>query len=147
MPVEHSPLGPVQVAIYTWLANDSALTALAPVYEEVPQSTPFPYIEIAELVATPDNVLGPSGRQVVVSIFAFSQSPGFKELQTILQRLMYLLDEVEIPNTSAAMNPSLGWMIWNNMVVTEETIKLPGIPTTRQLAVRVQIDVMETDGG
>lgn len=143
---ERSPLGPLQQAVYTWLANDPALAALAKVYDQVPQSTTFPYVEIGELSSVRDPTLGRADRLATVTVFAWSQAFGYKQLEDILEELLRLLDEEDIPNTSAAMDPSLGWQVAYNLVNLEEVSRLPdGI--TRQLAVRCQILTQKIDQG
>ena len=139
---QRSPIGPIQKALYTWLSADSALAALAPVYDNVVQPTPYPYVEIAEFSSTKNDSLGDQGRDVIVTLFTFSQNPGFLELETIAQELLRLLDETSIPNTSAGMDPSLGWQIWDNQVILEEAIKtrMPD-GLTRQYALRVRVSV------
>lgn len=129
-----SAIGPVQAAVYQWLAADTTLTNLAKVYDYVPQGTKPPYIEISELIETPNNTEGQQGREILVTIFAWSKQPGFKELEAILDSLLRLLDEDTIPVSS----PSQGWTLDWNQVIRDEVLRLPdGI--TRQLGIQVQV--------
>src|SRR6266702_4171712 len=128
-----SAIGPTQTAVYRHLHGDGPLTALAPVYDYVPAVTPFPYVQIGELIETPDNTEGEQGRDVTVTVFAWDQAPGFAGLELILDHLLRQLDEADIPAA-----PSQGWSIWQNRVVRDEVVRLPdGI--TRQLSVQVSV--------
>jgi Protein of unknown function (DUF3168) len=133
MAPRRSSTGMVQAAVYTHLAGDSSLMALAPVFDQVPQGQAYPYIEIAELIETPDNTEGQQGRQVMVTIFAWDQTPGFKLLEEILDNLLRLVDEDIIPTVAGS-----GWSIWSNEYVRDEATKMPD-GLTRQLAVQIQV--------
>lgn len=96
----------------------------------------MPYVEITEVISTPSNTEGTQGRDVLVTLFAFSKSPGFLELEEILDNLMRLLDEDVIADAS----PYPGWHINWNQVTREEVIRIPGAEgMTRQLAMQVQV--------
>lgn len=88
-----SALAPVQKAVYETLHGDSGLTALAEVYDEVPEGTAFPYIELGDFIETADDTLGEIGRQVTVGIDVWSQSPGYMQIEAIGEELLRLLDE------------------------------------------------------
>jgi uncharacterized protein DUF3168 len=131
-----SALQPVQTAVYQWLVADAALTALAPVYDQVPQPTAFPLIELSSFVEAPDNTEGEQGRMVTVTIFAYDQTPGYKLLEQILDNIMRLLDEDEIPDAT----PDQGWDIWHSAFTRAEVMRLPdGI--TRQLSAQFEVGV------
>jgi uncharacterized protein DUF3168 len=128
-----SAIQPVQAAVFTHLAGDTTLTGLAPVYDQVPQGTSYPYVEITELVETLDNTEGQQGRQVMVTVSAWDQTPGYKPLELILDNLLRLLDEDSVATLGGS-----GWTIWHNEVVRDNVVKEPdGI--TRQLMVECQI--------
>lgn len=141
MTARRSAIGLVQRAVYQHLIADGPLMALAPVFDQVPQATAYPYIEIAELIETLDDTEGQQGRQIMVSVFAWDQTPGYKLLEDILDALLRLMDEDMIATVSGS-----GWTIWHNECVRDEVSKAPdGI--TRQLAVQVQVMVTRDELG
>jgi hypothetical protein len=95
----------VQATVIALLGGDSILTGLAPVYDAVPEGRSYPYIEIGDIVETPNNVFGKNGRSLLVVISAFSDVPGFKEVEAILERLNVLLDDTLLPDPA-------GWKCW-----------------------------------
>lgn len=87
-----SPLLPVQVAVYEKLSGDATLTALAGVYDYVPEDAGFPYVEIGETTQTPDNYLSRHGRQQVLTLHVWSKHRGYSEALQVENRLTELLD-------------------------------------------------------
>lgn len=144
-----SPLLPTQKAMYTYLSADTGLAnalqnfysdatrPLIKVYDQVPEGTPYPYVEIFRVEATKDDTLGDIGRDMSVDILAYSQAPGYQELQVIQQELARLLDEQTMPNTTAAFDPANGWAVDWHLIKMEELVRLDGI--TRQLQVQVSL--------
>lgn len=127
-------LGAVQSAVYQYLAGDVILTALAPVYDEVPPGKTFPYVELSEFIEERDDTLGGVGRTVTATIWAYSQQPGFKELEAILEQLIRLLNDQKIPDVDVQ------WKIYSNSYERGElTRDSDGL--TRMLAVRAVVDV------
>jgi hypothetical protein len=139
MSSDRSAIGVVQASVYQYLHADTTLMALAPVFDQVPQGQPYPYLEITDLVETLDDTIGEQGRSITVTISAWDQTPGYKLLEQILDNLIRLLDEGLIPTVSGS-----GWTIWNNIYVRGEVSKLPdGI--TRQVMTETQIMVTKDD--
>jgi hypothetical protein len=124
----------VQSAVYAYLAADTALTTLAPVYDEVPAGKTFPYIELSEFTEERNDTLGGVGRTIHVTIWVYSQQPGFKQLEAILEQLIRLLNEHTIPDVDAQ------WRIYSNTYETGELTRDPD-GATRMLAVRAVVDV------
>jgi hypothetical protein len=85
-------LGACQTAVYGRLHGDATLAAMAPVYDEVPEGTAYPYVAISGLDATPDNTLGELGSSVVITLNVWSRYRGYAEAQRIAARIDALLD-------------------------------------------------------
>jgi hypothetical protein len=88
----YSSLGPVQAAIYTALTADAALTAVATIWDEVPEGTAMPYVQIGEAIETPDDWHGGIGRQTVATLHVWSRARGFAQVVQIMDRVVALLD-------------------------------------------------------
>jgi hypothetical protein len=134
-------IGAVQAAVYAHLVADVALADLAPVLDFVPEGTAFPYVELSEFVELPDSTLGTQGRSVLVTVFAWSQQPGFLLLERIIDNLMRLLDEDQIADVAGS-----GWTVFDNEVVRSEVVRLPD-GVTRQAAVQVRVSAARVDPG
>ena len=100
----HSALIPVQTLVYATLTGDATLKALAPTYDEVPTTAVFPWVLITDIKETPDDALGEVGRMLVVGIDAWSQIKGFKELESIAEEVIRLLDTDQLGNPT-------GWQL------------------------------------
>lgn len=74
----------LQTAIYVALSNDAPLSALVMgVYDDVPQSSAFPYVTIGEDVHTEWDTDTSSGSDATITIHAWSRAPGRKETKQI----------------------------------------------------------------
>jgi hypothetical protein len=94
-------MSPVQAAIYTRLTTDATLmnTLLAGgsgVKDHVPAGSPFPYIQIGEMVETPFRTFTKQGHNTVPTLHIWGSALGFKKLQDILDRVNTLLDNYAI---------------------------------------------------
>lgn len=87
-----SALSPVQALVYGVLGGDATLTAIGPVYDHVPEQTSFPYVSLSDFRETVDDTLGMLGRKIEATIEAWSQAEGYKELETMANRIIELLD-------------------------------------------------------
>jgi hypothetical protein len=88
-----SPLHPLQIALYERLTGDATLTALVSgVFDYVPETRPYPFVHIGELLSTPDNAHGTFGRQVVATVHVWTQAQGNASGQAIADRIVTLLD-------------------------------------------------------
>lgn len=92
-----SSMWALQVGIVTYLFGDSVLKELAPgLYdgmvpeEEEPK---LPYVLIGEMTENPDDRLTTVGREVTVTIHAFSNYRGAKEAKRIGDRITFLMDQ------------------------------------------------------
>lgn len=123
----------VQTALYQRLHGDATLLALATggVYDEVPQSTPYPYIVIGEATEVPDDTLTERGKDTTVTIHVWSKAPGNKQTLQIIERLDELLD-----NQSLTVNGWNAWRVQNEFVEvlrenTDGTLYRHGVPRYR----------------
>lgn len=89
-----SPTWPLQEAIYTRLSGDSSLTSSlgAAVYDDVPDSAPFPYVVIGAVTEAPNDTMGTTGRDLTVTVHSWSQYQGMKQVKQIQNRVDQLLD-------------------------------------------------------
>lgn len=83
----------VQPAVYTLLHGDSTLLALAAVYDEPPEGSAFPYVVIGDFEEKPANRMGGKvGKEVTITVEAWTEARGAKSIQAILARVDALLD-------------------------------------------------------
>ncbi len=83
----------IQKEIYNLLSNDNNLNAIvgSKIYDYVPSDTNFPYIVIGDMTATPfDSQIG-NGLRVKLTINAFSNYKGTKEVKDIMRNIYNLL--------------------------------------------------------
>jgi len=81
------PFDALNKLFYDTLSGDSALTALADVYDEVPDDAAFPYVEIGQLELDLEQAHD-GGFQVMHRITAWSGAPGMKELTDVLNAIL-----------------------------------------------------------
>lgn len=86
----------VLAAVYARLDGDATLTAMAPVWDEVPTPLAYPYVQIGESTAVKDATFEADGRNVVCTIHVWSQYAGSKETSAIMARIGDLLDEYNL---------------------------------------------------
>jgi hypothetical protein len=92
----------VQAALYTLLSGDPTLAALVVgVYEEVPEGSAYPYVQLGEFTETKDAVFERDGRMVLATLHVWSQYAGQQECWTIAGRIGDLIDETT-PTVSGA---------------------------------------------
>lgn len=88
-------LGLVQTGVCAVLTNDATLMALLAgdgVYDEVAENAAFPYIYLGEPVENVQDTFARRGRDVQFKPRIWSQYRGNKELYTIADRVIFLLD-------------------------------------------------------
>jgi hypothetical protein len=91
----------LQKAIYTVLIGDAVLTGIigpAGIFDRRMTGRPMPYLVIAE-IATTD--IGPGAEEHILTIEAWSDAEGRKQVQTIADRVKALLHDTA-PALSAA---------------------------------------------
>lgn len=96
---------PLQKAIYALLNGDSALTALAPIYDEIPQHRAYPYVRIGAVVEDEWRTHDRLGVEVIWSTHIYSQAPGNKEALLIKNEIARLLDDLDDTGLTVT-----GWM-------------------------------------
>ncbi len=89
-----SPSFPLQEAIYSRLSGDATLVTTfgAAVYDDVPDSAPFPYVAIGEITEVANDTMGKTGRDLTVTVHAWSQYKGMKQVKQVQNRVDLLLD-------------------------------------------------------
>lgn len=94
---ERIPLNSLQKAIYGRLVGYAAIatatgkTGAESVYDEVPESTTFPYIVIGETEGSDEANKSNPAKEVIVTLYAFSNDPGTKQLNDILDAIVEAL--------------------------------------------------------
>lgn len=82
----------VQRAFYARMTASAELQAIAGVYAQVPEDTPYPYVVLGEATETPDNAHGRIGRSTSSMLHIWSQYDGYGEALQILAVLTELFD-------------------------------------------------------
>lgn len=120
----NSALSPVQAAIFALLTAEPSLqTALGGagrVFDHVPATTNFPYLVISELAERPDDTLGTKGRMLTLTLDAFSQAEGYKELEAIAEATIALIDNDDFEATIDVAGWTLISSIYANGNLTRE---------------------------
>lgn len=95
-----SALGPLQTAIYTVLDGDATLGGLVTgVFDFVPEGQQKPYVVVGEAYATPRNSQDRYGRRNTETIHVWSDHLGYSEVNTIMDRIVELLDHQSLTVT------------------------------------------------
>ena len=90
----------VQKAVYARLTADAGLTALlsggaAGVHDHVPENSGFPYIVIGEIAGKPLETIAAGGRDLALTLHAYSRAHGFKELRLIMAAVHAALHDAD----------------------------------------------------
>ena len=88
-----------QIAIFNILNNDSTLDTLVGnnrIYDEVPQGSAYPYIEIGDETTIDGGVKDKDGQEFTQTIHIWSRYRGSKEVKEIAERIYTLLHNVGI---------------------------------------------------
>lgn len=83
---------PLQVAMFTRLSGDTELTAMAGVFDEVPEPAPYPHVAFGTFVETPMDSHDQQGLRVDATLHIWSKYRGYAECAEILGHLDRLLD-------------------------------------------------------
>jgi len=91
----------LQTAVYTALSNDSTLTSTysASVYDDVPESTSYPFVAIGEDSAIDYGTKDVNGADSSVNIHVWSEYKGSKETKNIMDRIHTLLHDSSLSVT------------------------------------------------
>lgn len=89
---------PLQEAIYSRLTGSSALAAFVGprIYDDVPQTTPFPYVVVGDDMSIPWDQDACAGTESTVTLHVWSRYSGRKEAKQILAVLYALLHNAEL---------------------------------------------------
>jgi hypothetical protein len=93
----------LQKAIYETLAGDEALAALigaAGIFDRRMTGKPMPYLVTAEIVT---NDFGPDAEEHILTIEAWSDAEGRREVQTIAAKVKDLLHDAALTVTGAVL--------------------------------------------
>lgn len=86
------PTDAIQVGLHTLLSGDVTLSALVTgVYDGVPESVDPAWVEIGEVLTTPDGVHGREGRQTSVTIHTWVRAHSYSPANAIGARIVALL--------------------------------------------------------
>lgn len=87
-----SSLEPILTAVYGALSTAPSVTALAPVYNNVPQGTARPYLVIENPTEVPWNTMGEFGKDVTLQLHAVVETAGDLAALRLLNAAIAVLD-------------------------------------------------------
>lgn len=88
--------GAVHAALYTRL-NVSSVTSLAPVYDEAPEGTAYPYVLVGDVVEGPFNRMGGKvGKDLTLMIHVWTDKRGYNVLHALMDAIDDLLDNFSL---------------------------------------------------
>ena len=128
--IRRSPVEAVLTGIVTALKNSTGVTGLATggVYNNVPQSTTYPYVVVTSPTDRREDTFGRFGASIMVDVKAVSQYPGDKEPSQIIDQCIRTLN-FQPPSTT--QHTVLG-VTWNNSERYSEVVN--GIVTRHHVA-------------
>ena len=90
-----------QERLYATLNGDATLTNTlgAAVYDEVPEGSAYPYVNIGEETATAFDTKDLAGSQITINLHVWSQYKGSKEAKNIMDRVHTLLHDTSLSVT------------------------------------------------
>jgi len=93
----------LQTAIYSKLSADNNLTAVlgAKVFDDVPENTPYPYIQLGEDNASDYSTKDQTGSEVTVNVDVWSRYRGSLEAKNIMDRIHTLLHDSSLSVTGS----------------------------------------------
>lgn len=88
----------LQERIYSTLNGDSNLTSTqgAAVYDEVPENSSFPYVQIGGETAIDYGTKDVNGSEVTINLDVWSQYKGSKEVKNLMDRIHTLLHDSDL---------------------------------------------------
>tara|TARA_A100001201_G_scaffold2620_1_gene6677 strand:+ start:1336 stop:1743 length:408 start_codon:yes stop_codon:yes gene_type:complete len=95
----------LQSAIYTLLSGDSTLDSLVGnnrIYDNVPQTSSYPYVVIGNEIATNQGTKTLDGIEYGIDIDVWSQYRGKKEIKNIMERIYNLLHDQDLTVSGAS---------------------------------------------
>tara|TARA_R110001592_G_scaffold147011_1_gene371406 strand:- start:71 stop:472 length:402 start_codon:yes stop_codon:yes gene_type:complete len=93
----------LQTAIYTKLSTDSNLTTTlgASVFDDIPENTPYPYVQLGEDTAIDYSTKDQTGSEVTVNIDVWSRYRGSLQAKNIMDRVHTLLHDSSLSVTGS----------------------------------------------
>ena len=93
----------LQTAIYTKLSADSNLTTTlgASVFDDIPENTPYPYVQLGEDTAIDYSTKDQTGSEVTVNIDVWSRYRGSLQAKNIMDRVHTLLHDSSLSVTGS----------------------------------------------
>lgn len=93
----------LQTAIYTKLSTDSNLTTTlgASVFDDIPEETPYPYVQLGEDTAIDYSTKDQTGSEVTVNIDVWSRYRGSLQAKNIMDRVHTLLHDSSLSVTGS----------------------------------------------
>jgi len=93
----------LQTAIYSKLSNDSNLTSVlgASVFDDIPENTPYPYVQLGEDTAIDYSTKDQTGSEVTVNVDVWSRYRGSLEAKNIMDRIHTLLHDSSLSVTGS----------------------------------------------
>ena len=85
----------LQTAVFAKLSTDSNLTTTlgAKVFDDIPEETPYPYVQLGEDVAIDYSTKDQTGSEVSVNVDVWSRYRGSLEAKNIMDRVHTLLHD------------------------------------------------------
>jgi len=93
----------LQTAIYTKLSTDNNLTSTlgASVFDDIPEETPYPYVQLGEDTAIDYSTKDQTGSEVTVNIDVWSRYRGSLQAKNIMDRVHTLLHDSSLSVTGS----------------------------------------------
>ena len=93
----------LQTAIYTKLSTDSNLTTTlgASVFDDIPENTPYPYVQLGEDTAIDYSTKDQTGSEVTVNVDVWSRYRGSLQAKNIMDRVHTLLHDSSLSVTGS----------------------------------------------
>ncbi len=93
----------LQTAIYAKLSTDNNLTSTlgASVFDDIPEETPYPYVQLGEDTAIDYSTKDQTGSEVTVNIDVWSRYRGSLQAKNIMDRVHTLLHDSSLSVTGS----------------------------------------------
>ena len=93
----------LQTAIYTKLSTDNNLTSTlgASVFDDIPEETPYPYVQLGEDTAIDYSTKDQTGSEVTVNVDIWSRYRGSLQAKNIMDRVHTLLHDSSLSVTGS----------------------------------------------
>jgi Protein of unknown function (DUF3168) len=122
----------VQAAIFTVLSNDQALVALgAKVYDDIPDSPPYPYIAIGDGTEILWDTHEHDGRELTQTLDVWSDAKGYAAPEAILDVMNRLLHHQVLPLVGAT------WI--HSLCEFAQPLRDPDLPRLRHIPARYRV--------